>query len=369
EQLFSTRLDHLREMEKLNEQALNRFLLGASVSGHLSLHAIEADLKEKRMELFRPQGRKPVLNVMASELQELAQAVTKSERLRETYANLAMEKTNVESQLQQLQSEKKRLQNEYSFYEILKDVAPLYKRLEMYHRQLNEMPANLHIPEQGVERLRQLQTKLIDLEAECRSFERRIEKLKQSLPDVNSEWLEQKDVIDLLRERSESYQMKLEQLFHVTEQIKHAKRDVQQFLEQAGSNWSYEMIADADVSLAFAKTLERLTKELEQLSDEYDELEKELTLVQNRLKTAERKAAEIEKTLLSRDEKQKLQSLLEKHDRIRIQQEKEFISRMLERCASEIKELKRARIFSFAFFGLFAIMALLFLFLLKTDLI
>src|SRR5690606_24809854 len=63
QQLFSTRLDHLREMEKLNEQALNRFLLGASVSGHLSLHAIEADLKEKRMELFRPQGRKPVLNV------------------------------------------------------------------------------------------------------------------------------------------------------------------------------------------------------------------------------------------------------------------------------------------------------------------
>ena len=72
QQLFSTRLDHLREMERLDEQALNRFLLGASVSGHLSLHTIEADLEEKQVQLFRPQGRKPVLNVMASQLQELA---------------------------------------------------------------------------------------------------------------------------------------------------------------------------------------------------------------------------------------------------------------------------------------------------------
>src|SRR5690606_37686236 len=109
EQLFSTRLDHLREMEKLNEQALNRFLLGASVSGHLSLHAIEAELDEKRMELFRPQGRKPVLNVMASQLQELAETVKKSERLRETYERLLHEKTSVIDRLQQLETERKQL--------------------------------------------------------------------------------------------------------------------------------------------------------------------------------------------------------------------------------------------------------------------
>lgn len=369
QQLFSTRIDHLRAMEKLDEQALNRFLLGASVSGHLSLHALEAELEEKRMELFRPQGRKPVLNVMASQLQELAETVKKSERLRETYEHFAHEKTSVIDQLQQLETERKRLQNERSFYELLKNVAPLYEQLEMYQHQLSEMPESYHFPERGVERLEQLQTKIIDLEAQRRSLEQRIEKLKQSVPNVNTEWLGQKDALDLLRERSESYQMKLERLFHVTEQIKHAKQEIQLFLEQAGLNWTDEMIADADVSVIKAETIERFTKEIEQLSNEYHELEKELILVQNRLKTAERKAAEIEKTLLSHEEKQKLQLLLEKHDRTRVEQEKAFIERMLERYDSEMKELQQARTFSFTLFGLLVALAIIAVFLFPTDLI
>ena len=369
QQLFSTRLDHLREMEKLDEQALNRFLLGASVSGHLSLHAIEAELDEKRMELFRPQGRKPVLNVMASQLQELAETVKKSERLRETYERLLHEKTSVIDRLQQLETERKQLQNEHIFYERLKDAAPLYEQLKIYQHQLSEMPESLHFPERGVERFEQLQTKIVDLEAQRRSLEQRIEKLKQSLPDVNTEWLGQKDALDLLRERSESYQMKLEQLFHATERIKQLKHEIQLFLEQAGLNWTHEMIANVDTSIMKAETLEHFAKEIKELSEEYNELEKELALIQNRLKTAEKKAAEIEQTLLSHDEKQKLQILLEKHDRIYVEQEKAFIERMLERYDSEIQELQLARKFSFALFGVFAAIAIVAFFLLPTNMI
>src|SRR5690606_25610980 len=161
----------------------------------------------------------------------------------------------------ELQTERKQWQTKRSFYEMLKDAAPLYERLEVYKQQLNEMPENLHIPEHGVDRLKELQTKIVDLKAEQRSLEQRIEKLKQSVPNVNAEWLKLTDAIDLLRERSESYQMKLERLFHVTEQIKHVNREIQQFLDQAGSNWSYELLADADVSLAKAETIERFTTE------------------------------------------------------------------------------------------------------------
>lgn len=367
QQLFSTRLDHLREMERLDEQALNRFLLGASVSGHLSLHTIEADLEEKQVQLFRPQGRKPVLNVMASQLQELAETVKKSERLREAYEHLKQEKTGIENQLIELQTERKQWQTKRSFYEVLKDAAPLYERLEVYKQQLNEMPENLHIPEHGVDRLKELQTKIVDLKAEQRSLEQRIEKLKQSVPNVNAEWLKLTDAIDLLRERSESYQMKLERLFHVTEQIKHVNREIQQFLDQAGSNWSYELLADADVSLAKAETIERFTTEIKKISDEYSELEKEFALVQNRLKAAERKAAEIEKTLLPHDERQELQFLLDTYDHTRVQHEKEFSERMLKRYDSEMKELQRARNFSFLVSAVFAAMMLIALFLFRTD--
>lgn len=367
QQLFSTRLDHLREMEKLDEHTLNRFLLGASVSGHLALHEIEADLEAKRMDLFRPQGRKPVLNAMTSELKVLAEKVKHSERLNEAYESKAKEKANLDSQLQKLQLERKQLQTERKFYETFQDVAPLYEKLEMHRYQLRELPDSLDFPEQGVQRLQQLQEKMIELEAERRSLQQRIDKLQKSAPNVEKTWLEHADAVDVLRERSESYQLKLERLFHVTEQIKHAERDIQRFLEQAGSNWTFEMVANADVSLAKAETIDRLSNEINQLSEEYSGLERELTLIQNRLKAAERKAAEIERTLLSNEEKEKLQSLLEKHNQARIEQEKEYLKRMLERYDSELKELQNARIFGYAAFGLVTIATIIVLFLLRTD--
>lgn len=362
QQLFSARLEHLRKMESLHEDELNRYLLGASVSGHLSLHQTEADLDAKRTELFRPQGRKPVMNMMIPELNELVENIRKSEHLKEEYERKANEKAEIENKLLQLQTEQKQAINELDFYKIFQDVVPLYENIEWHQRKLEQLPKYSHFPENGIERLQQLQNKIVDLEAEQRALQQRITKLQQSLPKVKEAWLEQSDSIDLLRERSEVYQTKLEQLFLVTEQIKHAEQSIQRFLENAGSDWTLQTIADADVSLATQEKLKTLVSEVEKLTNECDNVERDLDSLRSRLKTAEMKADELNKTLLSNEEREQIQSLLSKHNHYRIEQETALIQKMLDRSDTELRELQNYRIFFLSIAAFIGIAAFVFVF-------
>lgn len=347
-QLFSTRLEHLRTMEKLQEDDLNRFLLGASLSGHLSLHEIESHLEVLRNELYRPRGRKQVINESLAELNKLADDVKKSESLKAEFEKKADEKAKMESELNRLQTEKKRLKNEKQFYEKLLAVTPLYKSIERLKLKLEQLPSVAQFPENGVERLEQIKMKLVDIEAEYRAIEKRITQLERSVPTVNEEWLLEGDKVDGLRERSEVYQLKLEQRLQVIEQIKHDERDVREFIEQIGTNWTVEKIMNANVSLTEQEKLEQLAADVNELSNERNHIERELASKRNQLKLIDTKEKELKKTLLSREEKHQLQTLVLTHDEDSIENETLFIQKIIDRYDRELRNMQKGTALPFA---------------------
>ena len=343
-QLFATRLEHLREMEKLAEDDLNRFLLGTSLPGQLPLNQIESELEKRKTELYRPQGRKPLINERLAELQQLESKLKKSARLKADYEQKANEKSHLQQKLHELQTEKKQIKSKLQFYEKFRAAAPLFQALERHQLKLAELPPVPSFPEEGIARLEQLNDKIVDLEAQHRALHQRILKLEQAKPSVNHEWLEQSEMIDALRGRNEAYQLKLEQRLQAAEQLKHLEQDVQAFIEQIGFGWTPAKIADADASAAEQAKIEHFAAAIHELTETCKNIEKDLASKQNQLKSMQAKADEFKKKLLSEDEKKQLQAFAAKLDRERREHEAAVLRKLIERYDREQNAMPKSSI-------------------------
>ncbi len=341
QQIFSARLEHLQEMEKLNEDDLNRFLLGTSLSGNLSLHKLEAELKKKQTELYLPRGRKPIMNEALTELNALATDLKKSESLKADFEEKADETEEISTKLSRLSEAKTELHEELQFLKTLQAITPLYEKIQLYKLELQELPFVEQFPEDGVARLEQLQTRVIDFEADLRTVEQRITKLGEEKPIVNEDWLAEADTIELLRERSEVYRVKQEQLLLITEQIKHDEHAIQSFLEQLGPHWTLSKLLTADVSLSEQEKLEQLTNDVMELTEQGKDLEKKLTETREHFKLTEGREAQLKQTLLSEEEKSELQTLVENHDEHRLEQEQKFIHKLLDQYDRQLADVQK----------------------------
>lgn len=362
-QLFSTRLDHLREMESLNETDLNRFLLGTSLSGNLSLHQIETELEAKQNDLFRPRGRKQIINEGLAELKVMADDVKKSSGLKAEYERIADEKTELETELSNLQKEKVNCRNERQFYEKVQAVQPIFEKIHLQKLKLHDLPQINQFPEDGVARLERLKTRIVDFEAELQTIERRKETLKQAMPSVNEHWLTKADEIDSLRERSEVYRMKQEQLLRVDEQIQRGEEDVRRFIEELGQNWTKPKIIEADVSVAEQEKVEQLANDVIELSNQCKDVGKEMESVRNRLKLTEGKEVELKQKLLSDEEISELQHFVETNDHNQSEHEKAFIEKMIEEYERQLTQVQKNSpilLFSALLIGLIVVTGLFF---------
>mgnify|MGYP001156489368 CR=1 FL=1 len=165
-QLYATRLEHLRTLENLSEDDLNRFLFSASISELTALAPIEAILERKRMELFKPLGKNPVINQALAELKTLSEQVEKSGRKKEQYEKKANEKKNMQARLDVISNEKKSLRRKERLYEKAQSIEPIYtelKRLESKYVTLADVDS---FPTDGLLRLEKLQSPLLALKSE-----------------------------------------------------------------------------------------------------------------------------------------------------------------------------------------------------------
>lgn len=349
QQLFSTKLEHLRAMEKLNEDDFNRYLLGTSLSSHLTLYEMEQSIITKQNELYRPHGRKPIINAMATELNRLEVEIKKSASLKEDYEQKAQEKTKLQKRLNDLQAEKKQAQADCTLYEKVETVAPLYETIQLEQLKLAERPHISSFPENGQARYEQLKEKMLDLEAEMETRHQRITQLEQSLPVVNEEWLLETKAVEWLRERSESYQIKLEQRLKTSEQMKHLEQNINDVLEQFGPDWTYSHIENANVSLAEQEKLEAFIVALEELTEDRNNLKKELDLKRKQYFLMQEKVENINETCLSNEERQALQNELANVKNEHIEHELLFLQKGIERYDEELRQTSKGSFKPFVF--------------------
>ncbi|MEH6986805.1 ATP-binding protein [Cytobacillus firmus] len=247
--VFSFNIHGLQNVNQMKGEDLGRYLFSAGSLGTDHLVSAENILQKELESRFKPNGKKPTLNVKLKEMKQLHRDLKKAEQSNEHYWILLQEKDSIANDLQRIQHELEQYQQKLSR---LKEWNEFYPLLAMEQELIKERGrfGDVHFPANGLSLLEKLESLIKPLEGRRASLESRISILEQELessqadhlllkhePQINAA-VEGLPLLDRLIQEEKELSIKLgnisEEIINLQERL-HLQIDEQQ-LEQADTS-------------------------------------------------------------------------------------------------------------------------------------
>lgn len=266
EAIFSFSLLQLQGFEKLTEEELTRTLLASGTTGMDTLSKVEAQFVKGMGELFKPSGKKPLINQKIDEL-----------RVLEEEWKLYLEKVNeyepsikrlreIDSLLVQSSEQEKQAQSQLQLYMQWKQLKPLKEKQMELEESLEKVKDQI-FPTDGIRRYEMIKDKRMSVNIANEQLRDNLKELKNNNELLSLEELER--LKSFLAYETEWHQLKAKRIQIEEEQTKTLQNQMQQ-LSLVGIDWEKNLshITKADVSIQQEEKLITLLKEREKLDSE-----------------------------------------------------------------------------------------------------
>ncbi|QED47124.1 ATP-binding protein [Cytobacillus dafuensis] len=185
--IFSFNIHGLQNVHQMRSEDLGRFLFSAGALGTDQLLRAENTLQRELESRFKPNGKKPNINVKLKELKLLHNELKKAELQNEQYWVLLNEKESLEKEINEKQREQLLLQNQLSKLENWRKIHPLIVEEHSLKEELIQYK-DIHFPIDGISRLDRLEELMKPLEGQINSISKGInmieEEIQLHLPDA-----------------------------------------------------------------------------------------------------------------------------------------------------------------------------------------
>ncbi|MCA0989201.1 ATP-binding protein [Guptibacillus algicola] len=152
-QLFFCNLNTLYDYTDHTEDSWNSILYEAGMTGGASLLTIEKELEKRQSELFKPGGRKPIINAKLEEWESTKKSVRELEKVNSTYNDTVEKVEALKKVIEDNKVELTSLQHKRRELDYEKTIFPLIKERTKLERQLESLPAYNPFPEDGLSQL------------------------------------------------------------------------------------------------------------------------------------------------------------------------------------------------------------------------
>ncbi|MBS4188765.1 AAA family ATPase [Bacillus sp. FJAT-49705] len=185
--IFSFNIHGLQNVHQMRSEDLGRFLFSTGALGTDQLLRAENTLQKELEIRFKPNGKKPNINVKLKELKQLHNELKKAELQNEQYWVLLNEKESLEKEINEKQREQLLLQNQLSKLETWRKIHPLIIEEHAIKEELIQYK-DIYFPIDGISRLDRLEELMKPLEGQINSITKGInmieEEIQINLPDV-----------------------------------------------------------------------------------------------------------------------------------------------------------------------------------------
>ncbi|MFD1037652.1 AAA family ATPase [Virgibacillus byunsanensis] len=275
--IFSFSAMDLYGLRNMSEEDLGEVLLGIGLTGSKSIYAIEKRLENKASELFKPNGRKPAINKQLESLDELFIRLHKYKNSEATYREKKAAAQALTDDIALLRSRSTQESKRRSIVEKQQHVLPIIHQYHNCTNNLQNYPACISFPENGIDRLQAIKDKLLPLKSELtvlednkQKYETKLDEITKSLHDESvykqlEEMLKQKD---LFLENKNNIKKLQQSIYKVETEIK---------MELDQLNMGIEPKDLETISLPFyiEKTWNQLKHDADQLSVVKEQLQQE----------------------------------------------------------------------------------------------
>ncbi|WP_067729818.1 ATP-binding protein [Oceanobacillus damuensis] len=280
--IFSFSAMDLYQIRNMKDEELGEVLLGIGLTGSNNIYTVERRLEAKIGELFKPTGKKPIINQQLESLNSISNSM---QRFKETEQSYRDKKEAIEhsdralTNLQQSLKEKKALA--FSIEKHLHAFPLIQEYLQLKNR-MTDYPKSISFPENGVERLEKWKESLLPLQSEWNVLEENerayIEKIKSLEHNLHSDSI-QKEAETLLDEQK-TVNTQIQELKKIKNDLYDAEQRMNEEIDRLNIGIRKEELESLELPFYLEKTWNQIRSENEQLKLERDQLTGE----QNQLK-------------------------------------------------------------------------------------
>lgn len=294
EAIFSFSLLQLQGFEKMTEEELTRTLLSSGTTGMDTLTSVETQFVKEMGELFKPTGKKPLINQKIEELRELEQEWTKQMEEAKMYEPSVKRELELEKAIEETIENEKSTSAVLQQYLHWKQLKPM-KEKELELEQALEKVKHQNFPADGIRRYELIKDKETNSKIASKQLQ---EELAAAITNQDVMTYEQLEKLkSFLSYETEWHQLKAKRIQIEEEQSKTLQNQMQQ-LALVGVDWEKSLthIVKADVSIQQEDRLVSLLQQQEQLEREMQQENRLLQMKQEDLEKHQTRINESKQT-------------------------------------------------------------------------
>ncbi|NBJ69134.1 MULTISPECIES: AAA family ATPase [Clostridia] len=265
--VFSFSAKDLLKITEMQADDLGEVILGVGLTGAKNLYAVEKQLEQQLGALFKPSGKKPLMNQRLNKLQDIQAQVNDWKRLEVTYQEKQVQVKRLEQAIEHIKKNLQELHEQRLYVDKQKHVLPSIQAYHTVEKQLEQIPKEINFPEAGIERWERLKEKLLPLKSEIAvlqanqtRYQSEIQRLTEALlpADLYHEGklvMEEKPRYDQLTEQAEAI---LQSLHKQEQQFVHTCNELQLPIDRSE-------IDQLQLSVFTEKNWKKIKEDLDQL--------------------------------------------------------------------------------------------------------
>ncbi|ASN06597.1 ATP-binding protein [Virgibacillus necropolis] len=275
--IFSFDALDLTTLKTMNEEDIGDILLGVGLTGFTDIYAVEKRLDTKISELFKPFGKRPIINQQLDYLDDLTNKIQTVKSHEKTYSEKKTKLAEINAQIKELQRTIQVEKKNVSESEKMRQALPSLQKLSKYEHQLATFPKVITFPEDGIKRLESLKENILPLESELQvlknnvtSYENKQAELKELLLKSNTY-----DEVKQLLETQDSYNEDVKEIKRLEGWIKEQEVGLKNELLAIDTNLKPVDLSDISLTYQTENTWVQLSEETQQLRIEKEKLAQE----------------------------------------------------------------------------------------------
>lgn len=309
--VFSFNLHGLQNVQKMKGEDLGRFLFSAGIVGTERLALTETVLQKEMENRFKPNGKKPLINVKLQELREQYVELKKAEQQNAEYWTYVEQHSELLEKMKEISLHMEELQRKIAKDSEIERLLPLIQEEEQIVKELNSI-GPLEFPEDGMQRMESLSEMIKPLQARIHALNERVVGVEKEIIELspNFRLVNQETYILSVVDEVPKVNQFLEDKSVVERKKAELNDEIQRLSEKLNLKMVEDDIAQINTSVFMKEKIEELKSNQERLREKKSELEQSFQSEKNLLETLEGSLHSVKNLLLSEHEREKLDEQL-----------------------------------------------------------
>ncbi|MDE7542474.1 AAA family ATPase [Bacillus cereus] len=306
ESVFSFDMHGLQNIHQLGESDIGNYLFSASAVGSDALLQLDKKLEKEMDRRFKPNGRKPEINVSLQEMKKLEEKMKEWQGKIGTYEKQVEQLKESEEKLASVRTEKESAEKRKQDYEILAALEPLVIEKRAHEKVLES--ENGQFPVNGMARYEAIKAKMEPLQLQVDSLYKKIETVQSEMESIqiDEEFLQKESYVEELRMQHMSYENARQEMRDITGTITNIKEELAELEQQIGATFEKETVLSFDMSLATKELITQAVQKARELETQKAQLDDRFKVAQEQLEEQEENIRQIQKQMLADEERNTL---------------------------------------------------------------